>query len=55
MEENILENLKKRDLNDNEGMHVEYDRVLRKIAEKHEPELFKEMEEIVKGVDFWYA
>lgn len=55
MEKDILKNLKKCNLNDKEIVHVEYDRVLRQIAEKYEPELFKEMEEMVKGVDFWYA
>lgn len=55
MEKDILEKLKKCDLNDPEEAHVEYDRVLWRIAEKHEPELFKEMQKIVKDVDFWYA
>lgn len=55
MEQDILKNLKECDLADQEDVHVEYDRVLTQIAEKHEPELFKEMQEIVKDVEFWYA
>lgn len=55
MEKDILKNLKNCDLNDKEIVHVEYDRVLAQIAKKHEPELFKEMQKIVKDIDFWYA
>lgn len=55
MEKDILKNLKECDLNDKEIAHVECDKVLWQIAEKHEPELFKEMQKIVKDIDFWYA
>lgn len=55
MEQDILDNLKNCNLKDNEILHVEYDKVLKKIAEKYEPELLGEMNKIVKDVHFWYA
>ncbi len=40
---------------DNEMVHIRYDQILEKIAEKHEPELLAKIKEITKDVDFWWA
>lgn len=42
-------------IGDNETMHGIYDEILWTIAAEHEPEIKAEMDEIVKGEDFWYA
>lgn len=42
---------------DNESAHVHYDDILAMICKKHEPELFKLLNDIVDTTDvkFWYA
>lgn len=50
-----LEKLKNANKWDNESVHACYDGLMNIIAETYQPEIKKEADEIVKGIDFWYA
>lgn len=50
-----LDRLKTAEKWDNESVHGRYDDLMCAIAETCQPELKKEADEIVKGINFWYA
>jgi len=38
-----------------EVTHIEYDEIMKIIAEEYEPKLMKKLDILMEGADWWYA